>query len=638
MILQCANISKTFVFDKVLDNCSFHIEDREKAAIVGINGAGKSTLLKIIMGEMKSDEGLVTISRGKTMGYLAQHESVSSERTIFEELLDVKKDVLAMEQVLRELEISMKTSDGENLSILMEKYSVLSHEYERLNGYAVTSEITGILKGLGFIEAEFTKPVKNLSGGQKTRVALGRLLLSKPDLILLDEPTNHLDLESIAWLENYLLSYEGAVIIVAHDRFFLDKIVTKVIEIENSRCSMYLGNYTQYSQKKQMIRDAQLKQYLNQQQEIHHQEEVIAKLRSFNREKSIKRADSRAKMLAKVEMLEKPADLNDSMNFHIAPHIESGNDVLTVTSLSKSFPGKPLFQDISFEIKRGEHVALMGNNGTGKTTILKIINQLLPADSGTFHLGAKVCIGYYDQEHQVLHGNKTLFEELSDSYPDLTNTQIRNTLAAFLFTNDDVFKRIHELSGGERGRMSLAKLMLSKANFLILDEPTNHLDMVSKEILEHAINQYTGTVLYVSHDRYFINKTATRIMDLTSNCLVNYIGDYDYYLEKKDVLTSLALSGKKKEDSIVSPDTSANKADWQTQKEEQARRRKLESQIGKIEEKITSLERRDLEIDKLMNQEEIATNVSECMKLCQEKEDIANQLESLMGDWEQLQK
>ena len=505
MILACQNIEKSFDGELLLQDVNFHIEEREKAALIGINGAGKSTLLKIIMGEIPADGGQVILAKGKTIGYLAQHQEINSQLSIYDSLLEMKQHVLDMERGMRQLEKEMKHASGEELSRIMESYSRLTQQFEQENGYAYKSEITGVLKGLGFEEKDFEKQVSTLSGGQKTRVALGRLLLSSPDIILLDEPTNHLDMESIAWLETYLLNYPGAVFIVSHDRYFLDKVVTKIVELDNTKATVFTGNYTAYSEKKAQLRKAAYQAYLNQQQEIRRQEEVIAKLRQFNREKSIRRAESREKMLEKMDVLEKPQEIDAAMRISLKPRITSGNDVLMVEHLSKSFPSLPLFEDLNFTIKRGEKVAIIGNNGTGKTTILKILNHLLPPDGGSFRLGSKVHIGYYDQEHHVLHMEKTVFEEISDDYPNLTNTEIRNLLAAFLFTGDDVFKPISALSGGERGRVSLAKLMLSEANFLILDEPTNHLDIISKEILEDALNNYEGTVLYVSHDRYFIN-------------------------------------------------------------------------------------------------------------------------------------
>lgn len=635
MILSCSNISKAFGTNEVIKHASFHIEDHEKAAIVGINGAGKSTLLKMIIGEMASDEGEVVISKGKTLGYLSQHQDLSGDRTVYEEVLEVKRPLMDMEGKIRKLELDMKHATGEELDEMLTVYSRLNHEFELQNGYAYRSEVTGVLKGLGFTEDDFQKPVAALSGGQKTRVALGRLLLTKPDIILLDEPTNHLDMDSIAWLEGYLINYDGSVIIVAHDRYFLNRVVTKIIELDNGILSVYQGNYTEYSSKRAMIREAKMKAYLNQQQEIRHQEEVITKLKSFNREKSIRRAESREKMLNKIELLEKPTEVNDEMRIQLEPNVISGNDVLTVKDLKKSFGDNLLFDHIGFEVKRGERVAIIGGNGTGKTTILKILNGILAPDEGEVSLGSKVHIGYYDQEHQVLHMEKTLFDELQDTYPYMNNTQIRNILAAFLFTGDDVYKRVKDLSGGERGRVSLAKLMLSEANFLILDEPTNHLDITSKEILEGALVNYTGTVLYVSHDRYFINKTATRILDLTNQTLVNYIGNYDYYLEKKDIMTGL-LTPVAEAKVVTGEDTSGIKLDWKAQKEEQAKIRKRQNELKKTEEEIHKLETRDGEIDELLVKEEIFTDVPKLMELNQEKEMISKRLEELYELWGEL--
>ena len=657
MILSCSNISKSFGSDTILGNVSFHIEEHEKAAVVGINGAGKSTLLKIIIGELPADSGEVVVSKGKTIGYLAQHQDLESSRTIYEEVLEIKRPIIQMEERIRQLETQMKDAEGDALESMLSEYSRLNHQFELANGYAYKSEVTGVLKGLGFTEEEFTKPVNTLSGGQKTRVSLGRLLLSNPDIILLDEPTNHLDMESIAWLENYLINYSGSVIIVAHDRYFLNRVVKKIIELDRGHSQVYLGNYDEYSQKRAMIRQAQMKAYLNQQQEIRHQQEVIAKLKSFNREKSIKRAESREKMLAKVEVLEKPTEVNDAMSITLEPRTESGNDVLTIRNLGKAFGSLNLFQHVDIDIRRGERIAVIGNNGAGKSTLLKIIMGMLPADAGEIRPGARVHVGYYDQEQQVLHPEKTIFEEIQDAYPDMDNTRVRSVLAAFLFTGDDVFKKISDLSGGERGRVSLAKLMLSEANFLILDEPTNHLDITSKEILEDALNHYTGTVLYVSHDRYFINKTATRILELTGQTFINYIGNYDYYLEKKEELTRIytgqtgsasSLSSKTagplagltassvSSSSLSEKEESAGKQDWKAQKEEQARLRKRQNDLKKTEEAILNHETRMEEIDQLLASEEVYTNVTRLMELNQEKETLTRQLEELYEAWESL--
>jgi len=660
MVLACQNISKAFGTTQILQSVSFHINDREKAAIVGINGAGKSTLLKIIIGELSADDGEVILAKGSTIGYLAQHQNLTSEASIYEEMLTVKQDIIDLNHNIRTLELEMKNAEGDKLESMLNSYTRLVHEFETKNGYAYQSEVTGILKGLGFTEEDFDKKIDTLSGGQKTRIALGKLLLSKPDIILLDEPTNHLDLISIAWLETFLLNYNGAVIVVAHDRYFLDKVVSKVIELDNTKCQTFDGNYSDYAYKKSQQREAMLKQYLNQQQEIKHHEEVIAKLRSFNREKSIRRAESREKMLAKIERVEKPIE-NAQMHFNLEPRVVSGNDVLEINGLSKSYGNLHLFDDISFEIKRGEKIAIIGNNGTGKTTILKIICGQVAADRGEVNIGSKVHIAYYDQEQQELDLDKTLFDELQDTYPHLDNTTVRNILAAFLFTDDDVFKRIKDLSGGERGRVSLAKLMLSEANLLILDEPTNHLDITSKEILENVINNYSGTVLYVSHDRYFINKTATRILDLTEQTILNYIGNYDYYLEKKPEVEAAYLgksvdtnlsdistkpgafqlpntwnAGSASKNTASSAPVSENKLSWQQQKEEQARQRKRQNRLKKTEEEITQLETRNEEIDSLLTLEEIYTNVPKLIELNNEKKEIEARLEELLEIWEQL--
>lgn len=634
MILACQNISKSFGTDEIIQHASFHVEAYEKAAIVGINGAGKTTLLRIIMGEIPADQGEVVLAKDKTIGYLPQNPDVSGNHTIYEEVLSAKEALISMEEKLRDMESKMNQYQGQELEDFMESYNRLNHEFELQGGYSYQSEIVGVLKGLGFSEEEFGKHMQELSGGQRTRVCLGKLLVTKPDVILLDEPTNHLDINSIAWLETFLLNYKGAVVIVSHDRYFLDKVVSKVIELDRTKVSVFQGNYSDYAQKRAQVREAQLKQYYNQQREIKHQEEVIAKLKSFNREKSIKRAESREKMLDKIERLEKPTEENTDIHLHLEPRIVSGNDVLSVEHLAKAYPNQQLFSDISFEIKRGERVALIGDNGTGKTTILKIINDMIEADGGVVKLGTNVNIGYYDQEHQVLHKEKNLMEEISDAYPNLTNTEIRNVLAAFLFTGDEVFKQIADLSGGEKGRVSLAKLMLSEANFLILDEPTNHLDITSKEILEQALNSYTGTVLFVSHDRYFINKTATRILNLTGETIVNYIGNYDYYMEKCKELTQIYVG--KKENEVKAETESSNKLDWKQQKEEQARLRKIENERKRTEEQIEELETHISELEESFSKEEIVTNSAKLQEVHEEYAKCQQELEALYEKWETL--
>ena len=651
MILACHNIEKSFGDRVIVHEGSFHIEEREKAALVGINGAGKSTILKMIMNEEPLDGGDIILAKGKTIGYLAQHQNMIPDGTIYEEVRSAKADIIEMEQRIRSIELELKSLSGEELESRLDTYNRLQSEFEARNGYACESEIVGVLKGLGFAEEDFSKKTDTLSGGQKTRVALGKLLLTNPDILLLDEPTNHLDLNSIAWLETYLINYPGAVFIVSHDRYFLNRVVTKVVEIENGEIRMYMGNYKAYSEKKQQLRDARLKEYYNQQREIKHQQAVIDKLKSFNREKSIRRAESREKMLEKIKPVEKPVEVNTEMHFTLEPSCVSGNDVLTVEHLSKQFDGQVLFRDVNFEIKRGEHVAVIGDNGTGKTTLLKILNQVQNADTGSFTLGAKVQIGYYDQEHHVLHDEKTIFEEISDAYPTLNNTQIRNTLAAFQFTGDEVFKEIRSLSGGEKGRVSLAKLMLSEANFLILDEPTNHLDIASKEILEEALNNYSGTVLYVSHDRYFINSTASRILELVNQTFVNYIGNYDYYLEKKEELTRAYASGSIPDSSAAGGNTSASpaslqnsagtaspgsKLSWQEQKEQQAKERKRKNDLKKTEEEISRLEDRNAQIDHEMTLEEVYSNSVKCQELAEEHTANEKRLEELYEMWETL--
>ena len=638
MILSCQNISKTFVDNTVLENISFHIEDHEKAAIVGINGAGKTTLLRIITGQLNADTGLVTLAKDKSLGYLAQDAAVDSKNTIYDELLSVKQDLIALELRMRELEHQMHASAESGLEEIMRQYTLVTHEFENRNGYAYKSLVVGVLKGLGFTEDEFTKNIGTLSGGQKTRVALGKLLLQEPDIILLDEPTNHLDMQSIGWLENYLLNYKGAVVIVSHDRYFIDRIATKIIEIDQSKAITFTGNYTDYGKKKEQLRQAALNAYLNQQKEIRHQQEVIEKLRSFNREKSIKRAESREKMLNKIDVLDKPSSVQTDMKLKLTPKKISGNDVLMAEHLSKAYGNHILFEDVNFQINRGEHVAIIGDNGTGKSTILKIINKLVSPDAGIVRLGSNVEIGYYDQDHQVLHAEKSLFDEISDAYPHLTNTEIRNVLAAFLFTGDDVFKKISSLSGGERGRVSLAKLMLSNANLLILDEPTNHLDIMSKEILEDALSSYEGTVLYVSHDRYFINRTAHRILDLTNQTLMDYNGNYDYYLEKRDIMMNLL----KKPEMTTGASTSNiknetdKKSDWKAQKEEQAKQRKKENDLKRCEEQITQLESELQDIESEMCDPTVATQMFRLQELTHKQEELKLKLDSLYEQWETL--
>ena len=632
MILQVSNINKYFNDNHILKDVSFHMNEYDKTALVGINGSGKTTLIRIIMNELDKDSGNISLNKGVSVGYLPQNAIIDSDATIYEEVLKVKEALISDEQALRDMEKEMGDVKGRELETLMEDYHKLEEAFDRAGGYRIASDISGTLKGLGFSEEEFGKPVNTLSGGQKTRVALSKLLVGTPDMIILDEPTNHLDMNSIIWLENYLLNYKGAVLIVSHDRYFLDRIVDHVVELDCGVCTSFTGNYSDYAAKKEIIRVSQLNAYLNQQRDIRHQQEVIEKLRSFNREKSIKRADSRAHMLEKIELIDKPTENNNGMQIVLSPRIESGKNVLDVTDLTKAYDHR-LFSDINFSLRRGDHVAIIGDNGTGKTTILKIINNIVSADSGEIKLGTNVCIGYYDQEHHVLHDDKTIFEEISDDFPTLTNTEIRNMLAAFLFTGDDVFKPIHNLSGGEKGRVSLAKLMLSEANLLILDEPTNHLDITSKEILENALNNYTGTLLYVSHDRYFINRTADRILELNSEGLTEYLGNYDYYLEKKQENTTSAGSLKISSNNIKNE---AAALDYKAQKAEAARIKKLNNDLNKLEDKIAHTEQAISDIDAWLNDSSNGTDTAGLIKKQKEKESLDEELLILYDKWEEL--
>lgn len=635
MILNATNISKSFGSNEIIKDANFLVNEHEKVAIVGVNGAGKTTLLKILTGEEHADSGNVILAKDAKLGYLRQINNVDSTLSIINELYTVIEHILNMEKRMLEMQEQMQHLSGEALEELYSSYTALTHSYELMDGYAAKSKVIGILKGLGFDENDFDRKINTLSGGQKTRVFLAKLLLEEPDIILLDEPTNHLDLRSIEWLESYLLNYKGAVIIVSHDRYFLDKIVSKVIDIENAEVQMYSGNYSDFSAKKQMLLDSKMKEYLNQQQEIKHQEAVITKLKQFNREKSIKRAESRQKQLEKIERVEAPKTHIENMRLSLDISKESGKDVLTVHDLSKSFDEKHLFSNINFEIKRGERVAIIGDNGTGKTTLLKIINGLLTPDTGEVIYGSNVSIAYYDQEHQVLHMDKTLFDEISDTYPEMNNTQIRNILAAFLFTGEDVYKKIGDLSGGERGRVSLVKLMLSKANFLLLDEPTNHLDILSKDVLESALNSFSGTICYVSHDRYFINKTATRILDLTGNRLLNYIGNYDYYIEKREAVEGAAnLSNNNIEEKLT--EISDSKQEWIENKTAQAQKKKITNALNKCEKEIDKLEEKLALIDEEFANPEISSNVGKLMELQKEKTALEEKLEKLMNEWEEL--
>lgn len=640
MILACKDISKSYGTDVILDKITFNLEEKEKAAIVGVNGAGKTTLFKIITDNISHDDGQLYIPKGTTVGYLEQNIDIRSEKTIYEEMLSVFEPLFKLEEKLRDMENRMSTVTSVDYAGFMEQYSRLQHEFEASDGYSYQSRINGVLKGLGFSEEEYSQPVCTLSGGQKTRIFLGRLLLMKPDLLLLDEPTNHLDIESIQWLEDFLRGYSGSVLIISHDRYFLDRTVTKIIDIENKRSSVYNGNYSFFITQKEAIRAAQLKQYAEQQREIKHQEEVIKTLRQFNREKSIKRAESREKALNKMDKLDKPENLPEKMHFRLTPKIQSGNDVLSVDNLSMAFDTNNLFSNVSFEIKRSEKVAIIGPNGIGKSTLFKIILGEITPTAGKTILGVNVNPGYYDQEHHELDDRNTIFDEIHNAYPTMTNGEIRNVLAAFVFTGDDVFKTIGTLSGGEKGRVSLAKIMLSKSNFLILDEPTNHLDMYSKEILEDAVNSYDGTVLYISHDRYFIDKTAERTIELSKDGVTQYLGNYSYCLEKKAEKARIEqLEAENIQNSSVKANASASdsKTDWLLQKEEQAKARKKANEIKKVEDEIERAENKISELNELLFSTEINSDSEKLKELYEEKTSIEEKLESLYNKWEEIQ-
>lgn len=638
MILACKDISKSYGTDIVLEKISFNLEEKEKAAIVGVNGAGKTTLFKIITDKISYDDGQIYIPKGTTVGYLEQNIDIRSEKTIYEEMLSVFDSVFSLENRLREMEAKMSSLSDEEYSSFMEQYARLQQEFEELDGYSCKSRINGVLKGLGFTEEEYSQQVFTLSGGQKTRVFLGKLLLMRPDLLLLDEPTNHLDIESIQWLEDFLKGYTGSVLIISHDRYFLDRTVTKIIDIENKKSTVYNGNYSFFINQKEAVRASLLKQYADQQKEIKHQEEVIKTLRQFNREKSIKRAESREKALEKMDKIERPENLPEKMHFRLSPRIQSGNDVLSVENISMAFGDNELFSNVSFEIKRGQKAALIGPNGIGKSTLFKIILGELSPVSGKAALGVNVFPGYYDQEHHELDDRNTIFDEIHNAYPNMTNGEIRNVLAAFVFTGDDVFKTIGSLSGGEKGRVSLAKIMLSKSNFLILDEPTNHLDMYSKEILEDAINSYEGTVLYISHDRYFIDKTAEITFDLSKTGVTKYLGNYTYCMEKKDEKERIAkLEAAEKPAAKKEQVISDSKADWLLQKEEQAKARKKANEIKKVETEIEKAENRIKELDELMFDPEISADSMKLSELYEEKSSLEEKLEELYEKWEEIQ-
>ncbi len=628
MLLSCRDIDKAFGERTILNKINFLINEKEKAAIVGVNGAGKTTLFKIITGELHQDSGEIIVKQGISLGYMSQLPVLNDENTVYQEMETVFLHVIEMENKLRDMEEKMAHAAGDELETLMEQYSRLTHEFEHINGYEYKSRIRGVITGLGFCDEDSSQQVGTFSGGQKTRLSLAKLLLTEPDLLLLDEPTNHLDIEAIEWLEDFLRNYAKAVLIISHDRYFMDKIVTKVIEIEHGNADCYEGNYTDFAGKKEAQREILRKHYENQQKEIKRQEEVIRVLKSYNREKSVKRAESREKQLDKMEKIKKPDSLPSSMRIALSPKRESGNDVLNISKVSKFFDGEKLFENISFEVFKGDKIALIGPNGVGKTTLLRIIMDTVKADSGEVRFGSHVCIGYYDQEHKNINPAKTLFDEISDSFPKLSVLDIRNALAAFLFAGDDVFKQISTLSGGEKGRVALAKIMLGDANFLILDEPTNHLDINSQGILEEVLRNYEGTILYISHDRYFINNTATKVIELSKNNASLFLGDYDYYLEKKkEFAINEEIRAEKKESEV--------KEKWTKGKEEIQKKRKIKSVIAQTEKEIKKQEERLKEIDDALLLPEINSNHEALTELFEEKTELENSLLLLYETWEE---
>ena len=627
MILSCKNIKMEFGAKTVLENISFTLEEGEKAAIVGVNGAGKTTLLKILTGELSPTGGEISLKKDISVGYMAQLEDINPENTIAEELTSVFARVIAAEEDMRALEREMAGQKGAALERSMEKYARLTHIFESGGGFEYKSRVKGVIAGLGFAK-DAGLSAGLLSGGQKTRLSLGKLLLSSPDLLLLDEPTNHLDIDSVSWLEDAFLSnYRGSVIMISHDRYFLDKLAAKTVEIEGGKSAVYNGNYSYYAYKKELDRETQLKHYMERQKEIKRQEGIIRMYRSFATEKMLIRAKSKEKLLAKVERLDRPEAPPAKMRIVLEPKIQSGNDVLTVNGLSKSFGDFRLFSGVNFEIKRGEAVALIGANGIGKTTLFKILMGEI-SGGGSVRKGTNVTMGYFDQERAALDGRSTVFNEISDAYPYLRELEIRNLLAAFVFFGDDVFKEISKLSGGEKGRLALAKIMLGKYNFLLFDEPTNHLDMYSKEILEDAIRGYTGTIFYISHDRYFINNTADRILELGRDGVKSYAGNYDYYVEKK--AAERAAAEPEAEDS-------AAKSNWARKKEARAEARKLQARLDRVEREIAETEAKIRECDEKLTSEEIGSNHVLAGAVYEEKVGLEERLAGLYEEWGELQ-
>ena len=640
MLLQLKDIQKSIGVEEILTSVSFIIEEKEKVALVGVNGAGKTSVFRVITGEWQADEGAISKPTGMKIGYLpqlndensatgscgGQHASGEKENlTLYQVLDSVNEPLKKMESEIRDLETAMGALTDQKLEDALKRYDTLSIRFEESGGYETTSRLKGVLRGLGFEEWQWEQPFEQLSGGQRTRAMLGKLLLERSDLLLLDEPTNHLDIESVMWLEEYIRNLNSAVLLISHDRYFMDKTVTKTIEIENKKSIVYNGNYSYFVNKKANDRALAEKHFAEQQKVIKHHEEVIKTLRSYKTEAAIIRAKSREKLLDKIERVDAPAQDPDIMRLRLKPRINSGNDVLFAEDISMGFGDLKLFTDVNFQITKGDKTALIGANGIGKTTLLKIlVGEYLPL-TGKIREGVNVRVGYYDQSHAFDESSiqKTIFQELADTYPRLTQTEIRTTLAAFMFIGDDVFKPISALSGGERGRVQMSKIMLAGANFLVLDEPTNHLDLFSKEILEEALREFTGTVIFISHDRYFINNTATRILELTASGLVSYEGNYDYYIEKKAT----------QNDTTPVPEATSTKEDYLRKKEQESQTRKKKSKIEKLEAEISKTEDRISQCDTQLADDETGRNAEAVQSIFEEKTALEEKLTILYEEW-----
>lgn len=636
IVLSCNNICKSFGIDIILNNISFSINKGEKVGLVGVNGAGKSTLFKILTNQLPYDTGELFISKSTTIGHLEQNTILNENSSIMEECMSIFQHLIDMEQNLRSLEIDIANlSNNEEqshyLDEAMHKYSILLEEFNEKNGYGFRSEIKGVLKGLGFLDEEFEQPIYQLSGGQKTRVALAKLLLTHPDLLLLDEPTNHLDIEAVEWLESFLRDYDGTILMISHDRYFLDQMVNRIFEIENHSLTSYNGSFSVFMEKKRIIIEQQIKDYIEQQKELDRQKDIVRRLRQHGTEKLMNRAKSREKQLEKIEQMEAPIVYRNKAFIRFEAQVKSGNDVLSLQNVSKSFNNNMLFENVAFDIYKGEKVALIGPNGIGKSTLFKIILDEFKANSGNIRLGHNVFTGYYDQEQKNLNYSKTALDEIWDDHINLNQTEVRTLLGSFLFKGDDVFKTVESLSGGEKGRLSLLKLILSKSNLLLLDEPTNHLDIDSKEVLEEALINYDGTVFVISHDRYFLNRVTTKIIELSPNGNETYLGNYDYYIQKKKEKLSMNEPEAKEEKTKTQL-----KEEKRKEREERENLRAIAKTQKKLEAEILELEEKIKELEELMCKEEIYSNEEKSKEVHQETQKLKESLELLYSEWEEI--